>query len=56
MMPGMDGLEACRRLKADAATASIPVAFVTALPAHADRARALDADGLRRSAAPQRGD
>jgi putative two-component system response regulator len=31
MMSGMDGLEVCRRLKADPGTASIPVMFVTAL-------------------------
>lgn len=31
MMPGMTGLEVCRVLKAQAATASIPVIFVTAL-------------------------
>ena len=29
MMPGMDGYEVCRRLHADAATAKIPVVFVT---------------------------
>ena len=41
MMPGMDGFEVCRRLKADVATAHIPVVMVTALDQPADRVRGL---------------
>ncbi|MBI1774845.1 MAG: PleD family two-component system response regulator [Proteobacteria bacterium] len=43
MMPGMDGFEVCRRLKADAATQHIPIIMVTALSDVADRVRGLEA-------------
>src|SRR6516225_3204397 len=43
MMPEMDGYEVCRRLKADPATADIPVVMVTALSDAADRLRGLEA-------------
>jgi two-component system cell cycle response regulator len=43
MMPGMDGLEVCRRIKADIATAHLPVVMVTALSDVADRVRGLEA-------------
>ena len=43
MMPGMDGFEVCRRLKADSATQHIPVVMVTALDQVADRVRGLEA-------------
>src|SRR5580658_5795697 len=42
MMPGMDGLEVCRRLKADPATRYIPVVMVTALSDVSDRLRGLE--------------
>src|SRR5271170_5745574 len=43
MMPRMDGFEVCRRLKANARTADIPVVMVTALSDVADRLRGLEA-------------
>nr|WP_314527438.1 PleD family two-component system response regulator [uncultured Brevundimonas sp.] len=43
MMPGMDGFETCRRLKAQAETRHIPVVLVTALDGRQDRIRGLEA-------------
>jgi len=43
MMPGMDGLEVCRRLKANPKTAYIPVIMVTALDQPSDRVGGLEA-------------
>lgn len=43
MMPGMDGFEVARRLKADAKTRHIPIVMVTALTDTEDRVRGLEA-------------
>jgi len=43
MMPGMDGYEVCRRLKAQEVTAHLPVVMVTALIDQAERVRGLEA-------------
>lgn len=43
MMPGMDGFEVCRRIKADPSTAHIPVVMVTALDQPSDRVAGLEA-------------
>ncbi len=43
MMPGMDGLQVCRRLKDQVETAHIPVVLVTALDGRADRIAGLEA-------------
>ncbi|MCE7869636.1 two-component system response regulator [bacterium CPR1] len=42
MMPGMDGYEVCRRLKADEKTHDIPVIFVTAMGEVQDETRGLE--------------
>ncbi len=46
MMPGMDGYEVCRQLKAQAATRDIPVIFVTAMSEVEDETRGLELGGV----------
>jgi len=41
LMPGIDGFETCRRLKANEATQDIPVIFMTALTETVDKVRGL---------------
>ena len=43
MMPGMDGFEACRRIKSDAKTQDLPVIMVTALDQTSDKLEGLEA-------------
>ncbi|WP_043835753.1 PleD family two-component system response regulator [Muricoccus aerilatus] len=43
MMPGMDGYEVCRHLKASPLTSYIPVVMITALVDQAERVRGLEA-------------
>lgn len=41
MMPGMDGFEACEKLKSDPATSGIPVIFLTGMTDQADKDRGM---------------
>ncbi|MTV38676.1 response regulator [Duganella radicis] len=55
MMPDVDGIETCRRLKADPASAAIPVVFLTAKSQKEDEALGLSvgaADFLRKPVNP----
>jgi adenylate cyclase len=45
-MPQMDGYEVCRRLKADARTADIPVIFLSAMSGIGDKVAAFEAGGV----------
>jgi class 3 adenylate cyclase len=46
MMPGLNGYEVCRRLKAHPATRAIPVIFVTAMSEVEDETRGLELGGV----------
>ena len=45
MMPGMTGIEVCRKLRADSNTARVPIIIVTALDDRSTRLEGLDAGG-----------
>lgn len=44
-MPGMDGYEVCKRLKADPRTSEIPIIFISALEAIQDKVKAFTVGG-----------
>ena len=46
IMPGMDGFEACRRMKRNPALASVPIIFMTGLTESEDVVRGLEAGGV----------
>ncbi len=46
MMPGMDGIETCQRLKEDPEIGDIPVIFITAKTNKGDKLTGLDAGGV----------
>lgn len=43
VMPGLDGLEVCRRLRANPATAAVPIVFLSGRTQREEIARALEA-------------
>ena len=46
LMPGIDGIETCRRLKADPNTRDIPIIFMTALTERKYKAKGFSAGGV----------
>ncbi|MCB0154231.1 MAG: response regulator [Anaerolineae bacterium] len=46
LMPGMDGFETCRRLKAEAATQDIPVIFMTSLTGVEEKIKGFEAGAV----------
>ncbi len=46
MMPGIDGFETCRRLKAKEATEDIPVIFITSLNDEEDKIKGFEAGAV----------
>src|SRR5688500_12080317 len=55
-LPGVDGFEVCRRLRANESTREVPVLFVTAHEQTADRVRGFAAGGVDYVTKPVRAD
>ena len=51
-MPGMDGFEVCKRLKADSQSKDIPIIFISALGETAEKVKAFHAGGVDYIAKP----
>ncbi|HUG23712.1 response regulator [Piscinibacter sp.] len=56
VMPGMDGYETCRRLKADASTCDIPVIFMSSLAETRDKLAGFEVGGVDYIAKPFQAD
>ncbi|GAK49956.1 signal transduction histidine kinase [Candidatus Moduliflexus flocculans] len=52
LLPGIDGFETCRRLKADETTKDIPIIFMTALTSPEDKLKGFGAGGVDYIAKP----
>src|SRR3984957_13388043 len=52
LMPGMDGFEACRRLKRNSTLAHVPVIFMTGLTETQDIVKGLEAGGVEHGTKP----
>lgn len=46
MMPGLDGYEVCKRLKADPKTSDIPIIFISAIDQTVDKVKAFEVGGV----------
>jgi len=54
MMPGLSGYDVCRRIRADAQTALLPVVLVTSLDPQSERVKGIEAGAERAAIGKER--